>query len=200
MHVDSYIRNIRQEPTFSHNKLSTCAWNSLPETVVSACTLSTFKQKLDEFWNRIRYGWLHNLICYSHSYIYIYIYIYILAFSQLATKTIWLQQLYMHIYASQLQLTTCSHLAILLWSVSFTKQYSSGDPYEIQVASQLQLQASSAKFRSYHFQIEVSKCWSAGSLISKCNLATILTSQLYILENGYNQLAIRINKSYSYNN
>ena len=35
-------------------------WNSLPETVVLAHTLSILKQKLDEFWNRIGYGYVQR--------------------------------------------------------------------------------------------------------------------------------------------
>ena len=35
-------------------------WNFLPETVVSASTVSIFKQKLDEFWNSIGYGYIQR--------------------------------------------------------------------------------------------------------------------------------------------
>ena len=35
-------------------------WNSLPETVVSASTVSVFKQKLDEYWNCIGYGYVQR--------------------------------------------------------------------------------------------------------------------------------------------
>ena len=35
-------------------------WNSLPETVVTASIVSIFKQKLDEYWNCIGYGYVQR--------------------------------------------------------------------------------------------------------------------------------------------
>ena len=35
-------------------------WNSLPETVVLASSVSVFKQGLDEYWNRIGHGYVQR--------------------------------------------------------------------------------------------------------------------------------------------
>ena len=35
-------------------------WNSLPETVVLASSVSAFIQKLDDYWNRIGHGYVQR--------------------------------------------------------------------------------------------------------------------------------------------
>ena len=31
-------------------------WNSLPDTIISAPTVATFKERLDDYWKKSRYG------------------------------------------------------------------------------------------------------------------------------------------------
>jgi len=44
-------------------------WNTLPDTVVSAITIDTFKARLDRFWSdqEVKYNWMSDIITGSRS-------------------------------------------------------------------------------------------------------------------------------------
>ena len=54
----------------SYNRLNTCAnfftrfinnWNNLPNEVISANSIGSFKSKLDDYWKQIGYGYGQRL-------------------------------------------------------------------------------------------------------------------------------------------
>ena len=49
--------------------VSVCVWNTLPDTVVSANTIDTFKARLFRFWSdqNVKYNWKSDIITGSRS-------------------------------------------------------------------------------------------------------------------------------------
>ena len=51
------------------NRVIISVWNTLPDTIVSANTIDTFKVRLDRFWSdqKVKYNWKSDIITGSQS-------------------------------------------------------------------------------------------------------------------------------------
>ena len=60
-----------RRPKFNFTNRVISVWNTLPDTVVSANTIDTFKARLDRFWSdqdqEVKYNWKSDIITGSRS-------------------------------------------------------------------------------------------------------------------------------------
>jgi len=45
--------------TFSHKNRVICTWNSLPDSIIEANSVNSFKNRIDKYWNNFefKYNW-----------------------------------------------------------------------------------------------------------------------------------------------